>query len=164
MNKINFVKGFKSGFTLIELLVVVAIIGILASVVLANLNGARRKGIDAAIKAGLSNARAQAALFYDDNQVYTDVCINAGGINPLVLSASQRLNTLAVVGDNIAPFVYDETGLDPGSAVCHDSDTDWAAIVSLKDPVTPFAGWCVDSAGASMETTHLNAGEFACTP
>jgi len=164
MQNINPRKSFKSGFTLIELLVVVAIIGILASVVLANLSGARRKGIDAAIKAGLGNSRAQAALFYDNGQVYTDVCINTGGINPLVLNAAQRLNALAGVGDNTVPFIYDETGVDPGSAVCHDNDTDWAAIVSLKDPVTPFSGWCVDSAGVAMETTHLLSGEFACTP
>jgi prepilin-type N-terminal cleavage/methylation domain-containing protein len=66
--------NLKKGFTLIELLVVVAIIGILASVVLASLNTARTKGSDAAIKAAMSNARAQAELFYDSGATYLNVC------------------------------------------------------------------------------------------
>ena len=61
----NLRKKFSSGFTLIELLVVVAIIGILASVVLASLNTARAKGANASIKANLSNVRAQAEIVYD---------------------------------------------------------------------------------------------------
>ncbi|MCB9805852.1 type II secretion system protein [Candidatus Nomurabacteria bacterium] len=64
----------KKGFTLIELLVVIAIIGILSSVVLASLNSARNKGEDAAVKANLSNIRAQAELTYDNDGDYDGVC------------------------------------------------------------------------------------------
>src|ERR1035437_4150112 len=60
-------KNYKKGFTLIELLVVVAIIGILASVVLASLNTARAKGSDAAIKGNLDSMRTQSTLYYGDN-------------------------------------------------------------------------------------------------
>ncbi len=164
----NYNKSFKSGFTLIELLVVVAIIGILASIVLASLNTARAKGVDAAVKGTIANARAQAGLFYDDNgNDYTGVCTVAGGISPMVQSAAEKLGVVpAAVGINTDDFVYDADGAvtaaNSAPSVCHDSVTAWAAIVSLKLPSTPSSGWCADSTGASREATSLLANATAC--
>jgi len=60
----------QKGFTLIELLVVIAIIGLLSSVVLASLNGARKKSRDARRVADLKQLQTAMELFYNDNNRY----------------------------------------------------------------------------------------------
>ncbi len=150
------------GFTLIELLVVIAIIGILSSVVLASLNTARNKGADAAIKSGLTNARAQAELFYDGGLTYDGVCTTGtNNISAMILAAAKNLGTATVVGGDTQAFGYSATGAT-GAAVCHDSGTGWAAIVSLKSPVGSNSGWCVDSTGKAAEATTLGASSVVC--
>lgn len=156
-------KNFNKGFTLIELLVVIAIIGILASVVLASLNSARNKGADAAIKANLANARAQAELFYDAGTTYDAVCTaGTNNVSAMVLGAAQKLSSSATVGADAQAFVYGSAGTAAGNAVCHDSASGWAAIVSLKSPTTASSGWCVDSSGSSKEATTLSASSVLC--
>ena len=60
----------QSGFTLIELLVVIAIIGLLASIVLLALNGARAKSRDAKRIADVRQIASALELFYNDFNSY----------------------------------------------------------------------------------------------
>ena len=64
--------ALKRGFTLIELLVVIAIIGVLTTLVLANLNAARKRGRDAQRKSDLRNIATALRLYYNDYGKYPD--------------------------------------------------------------------------------------------
>jgi len=64
------------GFTLIELLVVISVIGILSTVVLGELNEARRRARETAFVAGLSQLQKSLELYYLDNGEYPDSTIS----------------------------------------------------------------------------------------
>jgi type II secretion system protein G len=63
-------RFIKFGFTLIELLVVISIIGILATLVAANLNSARSRARDAERKSDLKNISTALRLYYNDKATY----------------------------------------------------------------------------------------------
>lgn len=58
------------GFTLIELLVVISIIGVLTTLILANLSDARARARDSQKKSELTQLKTALRLYYNDNQKY----------------------------------------------------------------------------------------------
>ena len=143
---------------MIELLVVVAIIGILASVVLASLNTARTKGADAAIKADLSGVRASAELAYDTNgQRY-----NKDGATAWTADADCHAAVLANtmfdptsgggVGqsiDNALAHAYTQNGSQAFKCNQNATGTAYAIAVPLKSSGV----WCIDSTGVARSST-----------
>ncbi len=129
------------GFTLIELLVVIAIIGMLSSIVLASLNGARIKGRDARRLADAKQIATALELYY------------GSGSNAYPTTIAGGTTVTASLGAVLAPTYIQSVPKDPsrtdnastGYLYC---STDGQSYAILIDPEKTNK-YCVEAQGVS---------------
>lgn len=131
------------GFTLIELLVVIAIIGILSAVVLAALNDARGRASDTAIKSQLSNIRAEAEMYYDNNALggYTGLCTSPG---------FQKLYVASINNARWGGVSNGVPATNNNNYACSANNLGYAVSVRLLNSTASSGSydfWCVDGDG-----------------
>lgn len=104
------------GFTLIELLVVIAIIGVLASVVMVSLNGARTKANDTNRKASLRQLQIALEYYYTERSSYpgeTNCDSSVGSCSTACPCSGSSWDSGAGIHDLITGGYTPELPLDP---------------------------------------------------
>ncbi len=169
-----------AGFTLIELLVVIAIIGILASVVLVSLNGARVNSRNATRVAQVQEyIKAIELAFYDNNNSYP-VTNGGASVSPNVgyCFGNYDDDTCGISGANTQENAAFNTllstymsSLPPGETVSGNNDFE-GYVYSLSDdnPKTYFIYYALEGEntdcileGATGQSTGFYAGMTFCT-
>ncbi|MCA9358721.1 type II secretion system protein [Candidatus Kaiserbacteria bacterium] len=136
-------KIMQRAFTLIELLIVIAIIGILATVILAALNDARVQGMEAKMISEIDSIAKTAAIDESKSFTFDTVCgSNGRATSTTILNLITSINSIAST-----------------TLTCNSDTTEYAISVPLRS-----AHWCVDSVGTKKEIPNaLTVGvDFSC--
>lgn len=145
----------KAGFTLIELLVVIAIIGLLASVVLLALNGARAKARDAKRIADVRQLASAMELYFNDINGYPTM--TAGTLTTSSVLGQPPINPNYIGLIPTAPTPAD--GTCAGTATQGANSYYWVGTNSVTLTSTYTVTFCLGAA-----TGGYSAGTHTLTP
>jgi len=137
----------RRGFTLIELLVVIAIIGILASLIIVSLSGARSKAQDTQRKNNARNIDTALAQYYTDNNNVYPVDNTAGGVT---------IGTSTTCGAPLGAALVGPTKYLTSAAACGDPAS--TALAHLYRSPTGGAEYGIGWQLASQTETALTIG------
>ncbi len=101
-------KRMQAGFTIIELLIVIAIIGILATLVLTNFQGAQAKGRDTVRKNDINSVYQKLEEYYNENGSYPDSALVAAtfpGIDAGALTDAEDATIVSTFSTAATPTV-----------------------------------------------------------
>lgn len=146
----------KNGFTLIELLVVVAIIGLLASIVMASLNSARSKARDSRRKADIHQIQNALELYNNTYGGYPVSAWNDSGF------ASYNVYDSISKIENFAQFM--PTPHDPQypNVNCYNAEYAYMSD-SYRTPGTLATKYVLYATLENQSTTNLNPVDQATT-
>ncbi len=134
-------NGRSSGFTLIELLVIIAIIGILASLILASVSISRNKAYDTRIRSSIGQIRWLAESVYDSQGAnYTDWTQHA--------TIQQQLPLLL---EDIDLNYGDAPGAPYVTVLRESQIQDYCISAPLRNQAGTY--YCIDNSGIFKTTT-----------
>lgn len=148
----------KRGFTLIELLVVIAIIGILSSIVLVSLSGAKDRAADARIISNMGQFRTEAEIINDSSGSYASTTCTIAATGCTACGDSDI--------DTLCDDIVDQEGRTTPTFTIQATATAYCAYVQLKGQDDQY--YCVDHNLKAVKTTtnpataHCNATTWSC--